>query len=96
MASEVGLLLGGGFVVRFVTLIVDEEVLDVELVEGDVGLVVDWVVVVEVDIVSLWGYFVSDVIGFFHSFTDTVKKMDPRLCEVKYHATSVTPYRPSM
>ena len=52
-ASDVGLVSGGGFVVRFVTLVVDEEVLDVECVVEDVGLVVDWVVVVEVVIVSL-------------------------------------------
>ena len=52
-ASDVGLVCGGGFVVRFVTLVVDEEVLDVECVVEDVGLVVDWVVVVEVVIVSL-------------------------------------------
>ena len=67
--------------------------IDVECVVEDVGLVVDWVVVGEVDIVSLWGYFVSDAIGFFHSFTDVIKKMDSRLW---YHATSVTSYRPPL
>ena len=53
VASDVGLVLGGGFVVRFVTIVVEEEAIDVECVDEDIGLVVDWVVVVEVDIVSL-------------------------------------------